>query len=82
MNKMGEPEQFQGRIIFMSMSNDIILGSKDKETACIALSTLVSLFAKRCPARRCVHSSDLDQKQSGIPPTMKDLEENGAKSLH
>ena len=24
MNKMGEPEQFQGRIIFMSMVNDII----------------------------------------------------------
>ena len=28
------------------------------------------------------HSSDLDQKQSGIPPTMKDLEENGTKSLN
>ena len=24
MNKMGEPEQFQGRIFFMSMFNDII----------------------------------------------------------
>ena len=24
MNKMGEPEQFQGRIIFMSMFNHII----------------------------------------------------------
>ena len=24
MSKMGEPEQFQGRIIFMSMFNDII----------------------------------------------------------
>ena len=24
MNKMGEPEQFQGRIIFISMFNDII----------------------------------------------------------
>ena len=24
MNKMGEPEQFQGRVIFMSMFNDII----------------------------------------------------------
>ena len=28
------------------------------------------------------HSSDLDQKQSGIQPTMKDLEENGTKSLN
>ena len=28
------------------------------------------------------HSSDLDQKQSGILLTMKDLEENGIKSLN
>ena len=32
MNKMGEPEQFPGRIIFMSMFNDIIWGNKDNET--------------------------------------------------
>ena len=50
MNKMGEPEQFQGRIIFMSMLNDIIWGIKDNETECIANSTIVSLFAKRFPA--------------------------------
>ena len=31
MSKMGEPEQFQGRIIFMSMFNDIIWGNKDNE---------------------------------------------------
>ena len=31
-NKMGEPEQFQGRTIFMSMFNDIIWGYKDNET--------------------------------------------------
>ena len=47
MNKMSEPEQFQGRIIFMSMFNDIIWGNKDNETECNAYSTLVSLFAKR-----------------------------------
>ena len=29
-HKIGEPEQFQGRIIFMSMFNDIIFRSKDK----------------------------------------------------
>ena len=50
MNKMGEPEQFQGRIIFMSMFNDIIWWIKDNETECIANSTLVSLFAERFPA--------------------------------
>ena len=81
MSKMCEPEQFQGRVIFMSMFNDIICGNKDNEQECIANSTLVSLFAKRFPAGRW-HSSDPDQKQSGNPPTMKDLEENGTKSLN
>ena len=52
MSKMGEPEQFQGRIIFMSMFNDIIWGNEDNETECIANSTLVSLFAERFPAGR------------------------------
>ena len=52
MSNMGEPEQFQGRIIFMSMCNDIIWGNEDNETECIANSTLVSLFAKRFPAGR------------------------------
>ena len=52
MTKMGDPEKFQGRIIFMSMFNDIIRRMEDNETECIANSTLVSLFAKRCPAGR------------------------------
>ena len=39
MNKMGELEQFQGRITFMSMFNHIIWGYKDNETECIANST-------------------------------------------
>ena len=47
---MGEPEQLQGRIIFMSMFNDIIWDFQDNEKECIANSTLVSLFAKRFPA--------------------------------
>ena len=52
MNKMGEPEQFQGRIFFMSMFNDIIWRIKDNEQECIANATLVSVFAKRFPAGR------------------------------
>ena len=52
MNKMSDPDQFQGQIIFMSMFNDIILGIKVNETECIDNSTLVSLFAKRFPAGR------------------------------
>ena len=42
MNKMSDPAQFQVRIIFMSMFNDIRWGS----------TTFVSLFAKRFPAGR------------------------------
>ena len=52
VNNMGEPEQLQGRIIFMSIFNDIIWRSKDNETECMANSTLVSLFAKSFPAGR------------------------------
>ena len=49
MNKMDEPEQIQGRIIFMSMFNDIIWWNKNNDKECISNSTLVSLFAKRFP---------------------------------
>ena len=52
INKMGDPSQFKGRIIFMSMFNDILWGSEDNERECNAKATLVSLFAKRFPAGR------------------------------
>ena len=42
-----QPESFTGRIIFMSMFNDISWGSKDNETECESNAQLVSLFAKR-----------------------------------
>ena len=38
---------FQGRIIFMSMFNDISWGSKDNKKECESNVQLVSLFAKR-----------------------------------
>ena len=41
------PENFTGRIIFMSMFNDISRGSKDNERACLANAKFVSLYAKR-----------------------------------
>ena len=41
------PENFTGRIIFMSMFNDISCGSKDNEQECLAKAQLVSLLAKR-----------------------------------
>ena len=47
INRMGEPEQFQGRIIFMSMFNDISWGSKDNEQECELSAQLVSIYARR-----------------------------------
>ena len=41
------PENFSGRIIFMSMFNDISWGSKDNEQECEVSAKLVSLYAKR-----------------------------------
>ena len=44
------PENFTGRIIFMSMLNDISWGSKDNKIECESNAQLVSLYAKRCEA--------------------------------
>ena len=41
------PEKFTGRIIFMSMFNDILWGSKDNKKECESNAQLVSLFARR-----------------------------------
>ena len=46
--RMGEtPENFTGRIIFMSMFNDISWGSQDNKKDCESNAQLVSPFAKR-----------------------------------
>ena len=46
--RFGEtPENFTGRIIFMSMFNDISWGSKDNNIECESNAQLVSLFARR-----------------------------------
>ena len=52
MTQICDPSQFKGRIIFMSMFNDISWGSEGNERECSANATLVSIFAKRFPARR------------------------------
>ena len=45
--RLGEtPEKITGRIIFMSMFNDISWGPKDNEKECKSNAQLVSLFAK------------------------------------
>ena len=46
--RFGEtPENFTGRILFMSMFNDISCGSRDNEKECLSNANLVSLYAKR-----------------------------------
>ena len=46
--RLGEtPENFTGRILFMSMFSDISCGSSDNEKECESNANLVSLFAKR-----------------------------------
>ena len=42
-----EPETFTGRILFMSMFNDISCGTKDNEEESLAYAKLVSLYARR-----------------------------------
>ena len=48
MSKMSEePEKFTGRIIFMSMFNDVSWGSQDNEQECEKSANLVSIYARR-----------------------------------
>ena len=77
MSKMGEPEQFEGRIIFMSMINDIIWELKTMKRNVLLIPHLC-LYSQDDG-----HSSDLDQKRSGILLTLTDHEENnGTESLN
>ena len=47
-SRLGEtPENFTGRILFMSMFNDISCGTKDNERECLANAEVVSIFAKK-----------------------------------
>ena len=47
LSRLGEtPENFTGRILFMSMFNDISCGTKDNERECLANAKIVSLYAK------------------------------------
>ena len=48
LSRLGEtPETFTGRILFMSMFNDISCGTKDNERECLAHARVVSLSARR-----------------------------------
>ena len=71
MTKMGDPSQFKGRIIFMSMFNDIIWGLKIMNRNVLLMPHLC-LYLQKDSHLDVGHSSDLDQKRGGIPlPTKK-----------
>ena len=48
LSRLGQtPETFTGRILFMSMFNDISCGTKDNERECFANAKVVSFYAKK-----------------------------------
>ena len=48
LSRFGEtPETFTGRILFMSMFNDISCDKKDNEEECVANAKVVSILAKK-----------------------------------
>ena len=79
-NMSTEPEDFTGRVIFMTMLNDISWRSKENERECELSALLVSMYAKKFHQENG-HSSDLDQKRSGILLTNTNHKENGTESL-
>ena len=56
--------------------------SEDNEWECNANTTLVSFFLQKDSQQDVGHSSDLDQKRSGIRLTLTDHKENGTESLN
>ena len=81
MNEMSDPAQFEGRIIFMSMFNNIIWGTTDNERECIANADLVSIFARRFPAGRWSFLGPGSEKK-WYSTYMDRLEQNGTESLN
>ena len=81
MPKMGDLSQFKGRIIFMSMFNDISWDLKTmNRNAMLTPTSFLDMHEDF--HQEDGHSSDLCPKQSGTPLTKKDLEENGTESLN
>ena len=55
LSRFGEkPENFTGRILFMSMFNDISCDKEDNEQECLANARLVSLYARKFGKERTI----------------------------
>ena len=72
------PEKFTGRIIFMSMFNDISWGSNENMKECESNAQLVSLHAKRFGEGQWSFLG-LGSKKNGIPSVKKVHDVNGTE---
>ena len=82
MNNMDEPEQFHRKnstYVGFSMTSYGELKTMKRN---VLLIPHLCLYSQKDFQQDVGHSSDLDQKQSCILLTMKDLEENGIKSMN
>ena len=77
MSTMGDPSKFKGRIIFMSMFNDL---TTMKGNAMLTPTSFQDL--QKDSYHDDGHFSDLDQKRIVILRTTNDHEENGTESLN
>ena len=77
MNKKSDP----GRIVFMSVFNDIIVELKTMNRN-VLLTPHLCLYLQKDFQQEVGHSSDLDQKRSGILFTTKDHVESGTESVN
>ena len=67
LSRLGEtPDIFTGRILFMSMFNDISCGTKDNEEECLAHAKVVSFLCKEGLVQDNGHSLVPVLKRSGI----------------
>ena len=82
MDKLSDPAQFQGRIIFMSMFTDFLWGTTENEQECVANATLVSVFAKRFPAGRWSFLGPGPEKEAVFYLQRKGHEENWTESMN
>ena len=73
MSKMSDqPEEFQGRSIFMSMFNDISWGSEDNEQECESKTNFVSIYVRRfSPGRRSFLLSQQTTRRMGPRSSLK-----------
>ena len=75
-----EPEQFHGRIIFMSMFYGIVWGEKETEKLVLRILVLLQIMLENSRKDIC-RFLGLDQKRSGTELTYNNQMENGTMSL-